>query len=348
MAPPVEVFTTRGTPCSFAALSTFTEPRRSRARRSRGRPPTCARRSGRPRRKITSGLRGRPRATASASRRPPPRAARRSASAPSRFSRLPVETLSSTVHLVAPPEQRVHQIRPDEAGAARHERLHAAGDPQGRSGQSLSQLLEWELPPTASAAALAAVVIAAAAAAAAPSRWRWRRGRCGGRAAGSVGVAGAPGGAGGRLPGARGRAGAPLCVVFAAGLCSDREPRRARAFPSRSSGFAERPTLFAEIEFASRPMPTAARRPAMVSAATVAKRLKLISIEASPASARTRQAPGQALGKARTAARATSARAPPSGRFVSVTSPPQRAASDSTTARPSPVPLVPPRLADPR
>ena len=67
----------------------------------------------------------------------------------------------------------------------------------------------------------------------------------------------------------------------------------------------------------------------MVSAATVAKRLKLIVFEASPASARTRQAEGQALGKARTAASATSARAPPSGRFVSVTSPPQRAASDS-------------------
>ena len=41
------------------------------------------------------------------------------------------------------------------------------------------------------------------------------------------------------------------------------------------------------------------------------------SLEASPASARIRQAEGQ-LGKARTAASATSARAPPSGRFVSV------------------------------
>src|ERR687898_504148 len=42
------------------------------------------------------------------------------------------------------------------------------------------------------------------------------------------------------------------------------------------SGSAPRPTLSPEIELASRPMPTAAATPAIASAATVAKRLKLI------------------------------------------------------------------------
>src|SRR4029453_17323111 len=59
------------------------------------------------------------------------------------------------------------------------------------------------------------------------------------------------------------------------------------------SGCAERPTLSPEIEFASRPMPTAARRPATARAAPVANFLNVIVLEASSAPARTRQAQGQ-------------------------------------------------------
>ena len=124
--------------------------------------------------------------------------------------------------------------------------------------------------------------------------WLWAAGRWG-SASWSSGSPPVPGRAGGRPPGACGRAGAPPRAALP-GPSPDRRCW-ARASLRRCSGLAERPTLSPEIEFASRPMPTAARRPAMVSAATVAKRLKLISIEASPASARTRQAEGQALAK---------------------------------------------------
>src|ERR687897_1112651 len=98
MAPPVEVFTTRGTPCACAALSTFTVPstftRASLAGSATDlRTSICAARW-----KITSGfVRLTRRLTAPASRTSATSSCAPFSSAWSRFSRLPVEMSSSTV-----------------------------------------------------------------------------------------------------------------------------------------------------------------------------------------------------------------------------------------------------------
>src|SRR5215208_2886629 len=98
MAPPVEVFTTRGTPCACAALKTFTVPstftRASLAGSATDlRTSICAARW-----KITSGfVRLTRRLTAPASRTSATSSCAPFSSACSRFSRLPVEMSSSTV-----------------------------------------------------------------------------------------------------------------------------------------------------------------------------------------------------------------------------------------------------------
>ena len=133
MAPPVEVFTTRGTPYACAALSTFTVPSTFTRASLRGVGHRLAH----------VDLRGqvedhvRLRAADEEAHRA------RVADVDHLQLRAVRERLLEVLplaggdvvehdHLVAAREQRVHEVRADEAGAACHECLHAAADARGR------------------------------------------------------------------------------------------------------------------------------------------------------------------------------------------------------------------------
>ena len=98
------------------------------------------------------------------------------------------------------------------------------------------------------------------------------------------------------------------------------------------SGSADRPMLSSEIELAARPMPTAAPRPKMASAAPTATVRRFTDVTSTCSTS---------------SGSRTSQRVPPSGRSSSRTEPPQRSASASTTDSPRPVPSAS-REASPR